>query len=181
MNWFDIPMVILILGIAYVGYRRGFLGGIFDILALMGGSLGASALSGGIAQALYQGAGIDYRLVSIVLWIIIFVAVSWGIVYLGSLLNESAQKGIPLFLWRGIGGIVGLLEGFIIFFVVFLMMGQIELHSTVVKTLKESATVSVVQKINPVAERMFLKVSNPRSHPGIVQSFRKSVFAQKDI
>lgn len=181
MNWFDILAILLVFCFGYVGFLRGFLGVLFDLIALVAGTAIACAFSSNLAWAVAPKGGVIFDTVSVITWILVFAGISSGLLYLSQKMNEPAEKGTPVFLWRGLGTMLGLIEGVMVLFFLFFMMGQTELHRAVTVTFKNSSTVTSVQSLNPIAEGLYTGLSNSRSLPRIRANFKNSVFRNKKI
>lgn len=177
MNWFDGVVVLFILCIGYIGYRRGFIGGLFDLLALLVASLAACFMTEKLSVALE----IDVPFLLVLLWLVVFGAIGFGMLLIGQKLEVPVRDSLPLPIWRGFGAVMGFLEAMAAIFVISFLFGQFAMYPIVADTFRNSAIVTSVQRFNPTAEGALVSVSGKRLEKPIRDSFQRSVFIAKQV
>jgi uncharacterized membrane protein required for colicin V production len=103
MNWFDAVVILFILGIGYIGYRRGFIGGLFDLVGLLVASMAACFMTEKMSVAL----NVTFPLLLVFLWIVVFVGMGLAVLYIGQKIDEPVREMLPLPVWRGFGAVMG--------------------------------------------------------------------------
>jgi len=110
LNTLDIIIIVIILLLAYLGYRRGFLVSIFSLISIIAGLVLATKFHAGFALVLHKFIK-DDKTLNIVSFIIIYLLIYFAGIFIASKLSKlsSITKSFDKILGIVLGTIKGLL------------------------------------------------------------------------
>jgi membrane protein required for colicin V production len=133
LNTLDIIILVIVLLLAYLGYRKGFLVSVFSLLGIIAGIVLATKFHSGFALVLGKFIK-DTRVLNLISFIVIFLAIYFTGNFIASKLSglNKFTKSIDKILGTILGVLKGLLVAslIIIFLKSFSFMGEGEFRSS---------------------------------------------------
>jgi len=127
LNTLDVIILVIIIFLAYLGYRRGFLVSIFSLISILIGIVLATKFHSGFALVLGKLIK-DTRVLNLVSFVLIFLVIYFAGIFIANKLSKISNftKSFDKILGVILGGIKGLLVAslIIIFLKSFGMMGD---------------------------------------------------------
>ena len=122
MNYLDIIIGIILILFAIGGFRNGIIREAFSLAAFIGGIYGAIRLSDMVGKWLSNMINVSQEWVSVISFIIVFIALALIINWLGNLLANLLES-VNLGFIDKIGGIIlGIAKGFLLIGVLILLL-----------------------------------------------------------
>jgi membrane protein required for colicin V production len=127
LNTLDIIILAVILSLAYLGFRRGFLLSIFSLISIIAGLVLATKFHSGVALVLTKVIK-DEKTLNVISFLLIFFVIYSAGIFLASKLSKLSRftKSFDKILGLALGLIKGLLVAslFVIFMKSFSIMGE---------------------------------------------------------
>lgn len=110
MSNIDIVLAIVLVIGAYSGYKQGFLMGLFTLLALVLGVMGAFALMGAGMEFLQREFNADRAVLPYISFLLIFIAIVVGVTWLGKSIRNSIDKSFLGHIDEAMGALLGMFK-----------------------------------------------------------------------
>ena len=139
MNYLDIIIGIILILFAIVGLRNGIIREAFSLAAFIGGIYGAMRLSDMVGHWLGKIINVSPEWMSVISFIIVFVALALLINWLGNWLAQLVES-ISLGFIDKLGGVVfGIAKGFLLVGIIILLLDFFGIKDTLNKETCESS------------------------------------------
>ena len=139
MNYLDIIIGIILIIFAIGGFRNGIIREAFSLVAFIGGIYGAMRLSDLVGQWLKNVINLDPELMSVISFIIVFIALALLISWLGNFLAGLVEN-LNLGFIDKIGGLVfGIAKGFLLVGVLILLLDFFGIKDVVDEETREGS------------------------------------------
>lgn len=180
MNWADVCVILFTLLVGYVGYRRGFIGSLFDVLIITAGPFVALFLLGFISPVLTK-ASITSSFIHTFIWAILLIGAAALLFLLGRRLEEANEKTFPKPLWRGLGALFGGIEAVLLIYIILLLYSHTAVHPVIAKSFKQSGMVRIVQTLNRPVESIYTGVAHKGLKKELSKFIKKSSFENRKV
>lgn len=144
MNTIDIVCLVVILFFVLLGLWRGFLQGIFRLLAWAGAIAGAYFANGFLNETLTD-FGFSHFSSMIVCLCIGFLVPFLGLTFIGHLLNKAIEKTVVSKVDRILGGISGAIKACLICFVILSVFHVMPFGGTILETRDTAVSYNMYQ------------------------------------
>jgi membrane protein required for colicin V production len=132
VSYIDIILIVPILWAAFKGFKKGFIIGVFSLLALFAGIYAGLHFSNYMSDALSSNFNISSEYLPLTSFILTFLIVLIGVYYLGKALEKVVKMASLEFLNKLAGSFFGLLKGVLIMSLLVLCFHSINTRVEVV-------------------------------------------------
>lgn len=122
MNYLDIIIAIILIIFAIGGFKNGIIREAFSLVAFIGGIYGAMKFSDIVGKWLGKIINVSPEWMSVIAFIVVFIALAWLINWLGGLLSNLVSS-LNLGFIDKLGGIIfGIAKGFLLVGVLIMLL-----------------------------------------------------------
>jgi membrane protein required for colicin V production len=153
LNTLDIIILVIVLSLAYLGYRRGFLVSIFSLISIILGIILATKFHGGFALVLHKFIK-DDKILNFVSFLIIFLLIYVSGIFIAGKLSKISSLTKTLDKILGIA--IGTIKGLIVVSLILIFLKSFSIVSD--NVIRQSSLYSYVWKFAPDTFDMVSKV-----------------------
>jgi membrane protein required for colicin V production len=144
LNTLDIVILVIVLSLAYLGYRRGFLVSIFSLISIILGIILATRFHSGFALVLHKFIK-DDKILNFVSFIIIFLLIYLAGIFIASKLSKISS--LTKTLDKILGFVIGTVKGLIVVSLILIFLKSFGIIGG--NIVRQSSLYSYVWKFAP--------------------------------
>jgi len=144
LNTLDIVILAIVLSLAYLGYRRGFLVSVFSLISIVLGIILATRFHAGFALVLHKFIR-DDKILNFVSFILIFLLIYLAGIFIASKLSKISK--LTKTLDKILGVIIGTIKGLIVVSLILIFLKSFNIISD--NMIRQSSLYSQVRKFAP--------------------------------